>query len=49
MAEERVEPPNAPTGWNILRVVSWIVYVLMVIAVGFSGWLALANWPFIHV
>lgn len=49
MTDKAVAQANPPTGWNILRVVSWVVYALLIVAVGFAGWLAVVNWPFIHV
>lgn len=39
----------APTVSSGLKIFSWVVLALMVLAIFFVGWLALSYWPAIRV
>jgi hypothetical protein len=42
--------PDSPTPvFTVGRLALWLVLALMVVAIGYSAWIAVANWGFITV
>lgn len=44
-----VDPDPPPPVFTIGRLALWLVLALMLVSIGYSAWIAIANWAFITV
>lgn len=44
-----VEPDAPTTVFTIGRLALWLVLALMLVSIGYTAWIAVANWAFITV
>jgi hypothetical protein len=44
-----VDPDSPPPVFTVGRLTLWLVLALMLVSIGYSAWIAVANWSFITV
>ncbi len=47
--QEHPTVPPAPPAYTALRLVSWLVLALLVVAMAYAAWLSISNWNAIRV
>ncbi len=44
-----VAPDSPPPVFTVGRLALWLVLALMLVSIGYTAWIAVANWTFITV